>query len=981
MKRSILTGLAGLAVVTVALGQTVPVFDNSLISIYPPGVPPQIDATTFFNSSVFIDNTFNSLFTVPYETANTVNYTNLGVLASLDGFRFDTFNTQTALYTNAANFYNAGSATLNCGGTNYGGWFSTNNLAFFIVPGGAECLVWATNIINGGTIDMGMDSLLSLQGQNVNLKGGLLNMEGFETGDLFGTSGMFDGYWGLGQTPYNYNPVANFGPNFALASGPYWVTNRYYSALKMDLSSLATAIMNPITNAVTIISTDGTNTQYGIGLTYQIVYLQTADDKNISHNVYFPGLSVVEWAWPSTNIITGVVQTNHLYLEDSLIGITNLVLMTNGVAPPNTGYQMTYIPTNYFLFQGGLSFLGPPATNSLPPGAIGPNTNNFTSAFTAYEALLEPTTVIVSDVAGQTYSNMPGRIEVTATNQLDLRSSRIAGLNYVRLTATNNFTSDANTRILSAVADYNLGVTNATMTVSNLLAPTCPRLNGYVDLYSTGWTNIPGPVTNLTSAGGTNVYYYTNSYFITMVDSYLASSSPSEVQNLTLHAPSNVVISDVLNVLSNITIDAYNVTIATNGPGAQTPVGQLIFPPGQALGLNAFPRLRTLTNYGVISVQNNGAAFGAAAQPLWDFINYGSVQAWGCSIWATNFVDSGLVDAGPGPINLTATSAVLSNGVFNAPDNSIVLSAGSLFISNQVLNAGNLTIEATNSLTDGGPANGNVWTAGVLGFSLPILPPIASLLGTTITDTAPAWDSVSCQWAGQDLGPVAAGYGNTNAPLGRLILDGGTPGGSFVVNALPGATNALYVDYLEFRDSMTNFDSSGDLANLSFGPGMKIYYAQLIINGLSWAEKLNGKNGGGLNWVPAYAGAFSSTNMVYPNGTTNRLNLALVTSCDLDSNGNGIPNCLDPAPVFVPSEVNLTAVLTNMSLTTVRSNAVVLSWNSIPYATNFVQVKPSLTGNWQPLTNVLSGPAGGRQRVVVPVPTGAGAGFYRVQVN
>ena len=110
---------------------------------------------------------------------------------------------------------------------------------------------------------------------------------------------------------------------------------------------------------------------------------------------------------------------------------------------------------------------------------------------------------------------------------------------------------------------------------------------------------------------------------------------------------------------------------------------------------------------------------------------------------------------------------------------------------------------------------------------------------------------------------------------------------------------------------MTNFDSSGNLANLSFDPGMKIYYAQLIINGISWAEKLNHRNGGGLNWVSSYAGAFSSTNMVYPDGTTNLLNLALVQSCDLDSNGNGIPNCLDPAPVFVQSEVGLAAALTN----------------------------------------------------------------------
>jgi hypothetical protein len=297
-----------------------------------------------------------------------------------------------------------------------------------------------------------------------------------------------------------------------------------------------------------------------------------------------------------------------------------------------------------------------------------------------------------------------------------------------------------------------------------------------------------------------------------------------------------------------------------------------------------------------------------------------------------------------------------------------------LFITNQILNAGHsLVIFATNSLSDGGPASGNVWTAGVLGFNLTFEPPVASLLGTTITDTAPAYASVACQWAGRDLGPVAAGYSN-NAALGRLILDGGTPASSFVFNA-PAGNNALYVDYLEFRNNLTNFDSSGSLANLYFGPGMKIYYAQLIINGVSWAEKLNHQNGGGLNWVSAYAGAFSSTNLIYPDGTTNLLNLALVQSCDLDSNGNGIANCQDPAPVFVQSEVGLAAALTNAP-----PHEIVLSWNSIPYSTNSVLFKPSLTAtNWQLLTNFVLGSAGGRQRIVDPVT--AGGRFYRVRVE
>jgi len=425
-------------------------------------------------------------------------------------------------------------------------------------------------------------------------------------------------------------------------------------------------------------------------------------------------------------------------------------------------------------------------------------------------------------------------------------------------------------------------------------------------------------------------------------------------------------------VLSNITIDADNLLITTNGPNAQTPVGELNFPYGVALGPDSLPGLRTLTNYGVISVQN-AAAFGSAAQPYWHFVNHGRVLAQGCSIWSTNLVNTGLIDAGPGPINLSATSAVLSNGVLTAPYNDIVLSAGSLFVSNQVLNAGHsLVIWATNSVYDGGPDSASYWTAGVLGFNLPLLPPAASLLGTTITDTAPAWASVVSQWAGQDRGAAPDGF-NNNAALGRLILDGGL-NSSFVLQAPTGA-NALYVDYLELRDYQTNFDSNGNLASLYLGPGMKIYYAQLTINGVSFAEKLNGKNGGGLNWVPSYAGAFSSTNLVYPDGTTNRLNLALVQSCNLDSDYDGLANCQDLTPVLVPSQVGLAVALTNTP-----QRAVVLTWNSIPYATNAVVFVPSVTDtNWQVLTSFVTGPAGGAQRFVDPI--GTGSRVYRVRLD
>jgi hypothetical protein len=131
-----------------------------------------------------------------------------------------------------------------------------------------------------------------------------------------------------------------------------------------------------------------------------------------------------------------------------------------------------------------------------------------------------------------------------------------------------------------------------------------------------------------------------------------------------------------------------------------------------------------------------------------------------------------------------------------------------------------------------------------------------------------------------------------------------------------------------------------------------------------------------LNWVWGYAGAFSSTNMVYPDGTTNRLNQALVESCSLDSNGNGVANCMDLAPVLVPSQVDLTATFTNLP-----PRAVALSWYTIPNSYNSVYFMPSVTAtNWQLLTNfVFSGPGPGRTRIVTPL--GAGARYYRVRVD
>jgi len=171
--------------------------------------------------------------------------------------------------------------------------------------------------------------------------------------------------------------------------------------------------------------------------------------------------------------------------------------------------------------------------------------------------------------------------------------------------------------------------------------------------------------------------------------------------------------------------------------------------------------------------------------------------------------------------------------------------------------------------------------------------------------------------------------------------------------------NALYVDYLEFRNYMTNFDGNGNLANLSFGPGMKIYCAQLIINGVSYAEALNGKNGGGLNWVSSYAGAFSSTNVIFSDGTTNRLNTALVQSLS----------------VLTPASLVLAVTFTNQPVPTV-----LLSWNSTPLTNEYsLYASSSLLlplANWQLVTNFSSANPIGTRLTVADAITNSGPRYY-----
>jgi hypothetical protein len=366
------------------------------------------------------------------------------------------------------------------------------------------------------------------------------------------------------------------------------------------------------------------------------------------------------------------------------------------------------------------------------------------------------------------------------------------------------------------------------------------------------------------------------------------------------------------------------------------------------------------------------------SRPYEAFVNYGTVANAGSIISADYFENSGVVQAGSSIIDLRSQNAWLHDGSFLALSSDIALRSGSLVASNHLLQAGGaLTLAISNLLDDGTLTNDiyvvtnkNTWSVGA-GINLPLRPAQASLLGTTIRVAAPADGEVANTWAGQDRGKTGEGFQN-NAALGQLMLDGGL-GSDFRFSGV-GAGSALYVDNLILTNDAARIDAGGDFPALVLDPNITVYYAQALMNGVSVAERMNGANGGRLQWVSAYAGYFSSTNVVYPDGTTNRLNAALAASCNLDSNQNGTPNCVDPAPVLVPTQYRLTAAYTNVPVP-----ALVLSWQTVAGATNSIFATTDLAStNWEKLASFVS-TTNGPTRYGAPVVLDRR--FYRLRVD
>ncbi|HWW00692.1 MAG TPA: hypothetical protein VNZ64_13425 [Candidatus Acidoferrum sp.] len=1005
--------IVGYALVAVGLGglcwgQPMPFYVNDGVVNSPPDPAPQIDALNFINNNTFtIIITNFAINSQLWDSSDTVNFTNNGVMTGAPGFQLDTAPSYNGFRVRAGSIVNNG--TINVGG-------ATNLIAGFnaatgvtIFTGLPKLIGNATNIVNSGALNLGFESLCTLSGENVDMTRGTLAMQqtGVDVynGSFFFNGGMFSGYWGLGFNT-NINPARY---NFQGATTPvHTVTNRYYTVFGQILGGSA----NQLSYVDDVFTTPNNREVRAVFLANTNLTLQP--------KVYFPepptalspfGDIVVEWSSAFTDA-AGNVTTNYLYLFDAFgfnfgdnFPANEFGLVIHDFAGPNPAFiPYNYLGPFFFTFGGGfLNFNGgffpsptplfQPGSDtpaSIIPGGTFPNIN-VTNQFAAYEGLFLPSSAVPADIAGGNVTNLPGRIMLTADKFMDLSHAHISSLNYLSLTSTNHFAGSEQAQISSPFCDINLRSTNGLLTITNLLSPTLAHPEGTIECYSARFTNVVGTITN--------------SFHVLFVNSVLSPQAPSRVQSLTLRStnftglPDSIVISDVLNILSNsFTIDTTSLTIATNAPGSPTPTGAINLLSSAIVFSTATPRLQYLTNYGFIQTLNAVFFGGSRSAPYYSstfnepyrvFVNRGGVTNFGSLIWATNFQNSGTFWSQNGNISLQlCLSALMTNGTFLAPGNSgtIDLEAANLFISNHVLlSSGSLTLAITNSLDDGSLAgnsadaitNKNFWS--VRGLNLLAAPAAGSLLGTTVTNTDPSYSDIPNVWAAADLGTTPAGFAG-NSALGHLILDGLDPDSHFTFSGV-GVSNALYVDLLDLRGSTaTNIDAFKSYIGVTINPGMKIYYGQALANGVSIAERLNGKNGGGFLWVSNYnTGFFSSINVVYPDGSTNRLNAALVNSCDIDSNNNGIPNCIDPAPISILSPAGLALAV---AVTYQPAAAAVVSWTAFPSTTNFLYAAPlSGAANWQLVTNfVYSGRFPSRVAVTDLIKTNAPR-FYRVRVS
>ncbi len=941
---------------------TLPTYVNTS-PVFITNPPPQIDATTFINQSIFHvqDTSFQPL---PYQTLNTLNFRNeaAGDMFGNPGFRFDYFtqNTRQAMDT----WVNRG----NIAADNFISTILTPTTIFFSPA--SWLMVWSDSIVNSGTLSTSPQGLIRLEGTTLNLARSRIRTgsptNGFQffggswllSSNYFNDLGISDVWWGAGSNNVlrgqgSLMPLDSFfSPNLALPF-PESALHEVVQPFTLGVGGFTTNLVSiPFFNFNNYMAVAYTN-QIGTGRVVQVVFVPTNSfDTNLTVDVRFApqfgggATVIVGFHTRDFDVVLDRESTNSVYLLDALGAQTNVSLARNlqfQTRRPNT-YEVTRdvpfqlfgsVPANTTFTNGLLYNLGY-ASNAVPVTYAGYRGSVAGVAFTdpgiAGSGLNDPT-------------NYPGRVEILGQN-VNFKDARIRADSSLVIKAP-NLTSNNMPRVSAPFLYADLGTLEPLLTISNFVPRSVGRVAGEILAWSATWDN-----SDTNTGTGTR-------FHVLVVDHTFSSRQPVIMNHFTVKG-NDIQLHDYATIQQRIKLNATSLDIKASGG--------VTFPPGANWAATNVLNLVNFTNRGVVNV--SGATFAGTDRgyPYQNYVNRGTNTSQVHFIWADYFENPGCMAALGGAFQLDAgrvqlrgrppllstfvstnfffsptgiVTVVTTNGLTNAAAkitaaSDIIIKANNISLSNAFLEAGAVVPGAlifcgTNRLSDSGSAATNYFLASA-GIQVLAQPKVqGDLMGTYALSRLSA-DSIGQHiWSGVDMGAVPAGF-NNNLALGKLTLEGGEDS-SFRFAGAKGKKAALYVDYLELLHNATNFNTA-----LTIDPTLVIYFANANLQ----ASKLDNTHGGRLRWVPTFVGPLSSTNIVYPSGQTYTFNAALMRDKDIDSDGDGTVNSKDPTPVFVGENVDLTVAQT--------PGRVKLSWSALAGSQTHVEFKSSATATaWQTL--------------------------------
>ena len=824
-----------------------------------------VDATTVVNKG-----TWNPpAVLTPFETSDTLNYTNTGSISATLGWNFDFNPSANGQRGWSAIFFNDNPGVIQAidGEILNPPNSPTPSLVSYL-------LVSATNIINKGLLEASANGEMVLNGQNVLLGRSFLQIVPITGVGSSNTktnftpdTAIYDLFWSAGVSnvltvagsPWNGTSIGTFtamnagepcGVTANIAIGPFTPQLADSYSTNTGSSQLTLTNMDFTTTNVTVFSNS----------VRQAIFVFTGDTNITATDSFSPSListnpfqtAEVQLSTVSTNLVTLTLQTSSIFLVDDLASSTNRGLLPSTVQNPALECTSpTFRPSSVVVSRidpnpGGVPGMGPPS----PTFFYDPLTfSNFVAngIADAYSGTVD--NLAAEPAFGQSITNAPGRIQISANN-LNLSQTRMSAQAQIMIQAS-NLISSAGAVMDCQNLSYNLGSTNGVLNVVNLSGTTVQRLNGTITEWSGLWTNyivnvFPNFVTN-TAAGGSMPSNITNvtevDMAITVVNaSGLTTTRPVIVQDLALHS-TNMIVSDFMTVDNTLLFDGQSLTIQNGG-------GLVLNGTVQDWNSATAPTLRFFTNNGVLEIPNN-AHFGDDGPTNYAaFVNHGSISSAGQTINSRYLEINGGED-GAESANFEAicqTGLVMNAQIFAAGD--IQFFANTLQIDPSTLSAnGAIDFTVTNSLSDGGFAAGNNFSCQN-GFNLFIKPAAGDLLGTTLTDTALVNDEVDHVWAGHDFGTNVVGYSN-NVAIGTLILNQDSALFEPLFHFTGASTaNGLYVNNLDLS-TLTDYTNE-----LEIDPNLVIYFisanldTNVVITPSPSAEAfLNGQFGGHLRWV------------------------------------------------------------------------------------------------------------------------------------